>query len=49
MVPVLRRLGHPYTDEEIDAAPGQLEGLTQLDALITYLQVLGTGLAEEYR
>ena len=37
----LRKLGHPYTDEEIDAAPGQLEGLTDLDALVVYLQVLG--------
>lgn len=39
---VLRRLGHPYTDEEIDAAPSALEGLTELDALIAYLQILGT-------
>ena len=45
----LRTLGHPYTDDEIAAAPEQLEGLTQLDVLITYLQVLGTSLAEEYR
>ncbi len=37
----LRRLGHPYTDAEIDAAPGQLEGLQEIDALIAYLQVLG--------
>jgi cytochrome c oxidase cbb3-type subunit 2 len=39
---VLRKLGHPYTDEEIAAAPGQLEGLAEIDALIAYLQVLGT-------
>lgn len=38
----LRRLGHPYSDEDIDTAPAQLEGLTELDALIAYLQVLGT-------
>jgi cytochrome c oxidase cbb3-type subunit 2 len=38
----LRRLGHPYTDEEIAAAPGELEGLTDLDALVAYLQILGT-------
>lgn len=43
----LRKLGHPYSDEAIAAAPEQLEGLSQLDVLITYLQVLGTGLAEE--
>lgn len=38
----LRRLGHPYTDAEIEAAPGALEGVTDLEALIAYLQVLGT-------
>lgn len=38
----LRRLGHPYSDEDIDTAPAKLEGLTELDALIAYLQVLGT-------
>jgi cytochrome c oxidase cbb3-type subunit II len=40
---VLRRLGHPYTDEDIAAAPGRLEGLREIDALIAYLQMLGTG------
>lgn len=39
---VLRQLGHPYTDEEIEAAPARLEGLREMDALIVYLQVLGT-------
>ncbi len=38
----LRRLGHPYTDAEIDAAPAALEGLTEVDALVAYLQGLGT-------
>jgi len=38
---VLRKLGHPYTDEEIEAAPTVLEGLMEVDALIAYLQVLG--------
>ena len=37
----LRALGHPYTDEEIAAAPAALEGKTELDALIAYLQALG--------
>jgi cytochrome c oxidase cbb3-type subunit 2 len=37
----LRKLGHPYTDGEMEAAPGQLEGLMEIDALIAYLQVLG--------
>ena len=38
----LRVLGHPYTDEEIAAAPAALEGKTELDAMIAYLQGLGT-------
>ena len=37
----LRKLGSPYTDAEIEAAPGELEGKTELDALIAYLQGLG--------
>lgn len=39
---VLRTLGAPYTDDEIAAAPAALEGKTEMDALISYLQVLGT-------
>jgi len=39
---VLRKLGHPYTDAEIEAAPGELQGMAEIDALIAYLQVLGT-------
>jgi cytochrome c oxidase cbb3-type subunit II len=38
----LRKLGHPYTDEEIEAAPAQLEGLREMDVLIVYLQMLGS-------
>ncbi len=38
----LRLLGHPYTDEEIAAAPAALEGKTEMDAMIAYLQGLGT-------
>lgn len=34
-------LGHPYTDAEIEAAPATLEGKTELDAVVTYLQSLG--------
>lgn len=37
----LRRLGHPYTDAEIAAAPAALEGKSDMDALIAYLQSLG--------
>ncbi len=39
---VLRRLGAPYSDEEIAQAPAALAGKTELDALIVYLQNLGT-------
>lgn len=41
---VLRSLGHPYTDEEIEAAPAALEGKTEMDAIIAYLQSLGTAI-----
>jgi cytochrome c oxidase cbb3-type subunit 2 len=40
----LRTLGSPYTDEQIAAAPADLEGKTELDALISYLQGLGTAI-----
>jgi cytochrome c oxidase cbb3-type subunit 2 len=39
---VLRGLGHPYTDEEIAKAPEMLKGKTEMDAIIAYLQSLGT-------
>ncbi len=38
----LRTLGAPYTDEEITKAPEEVKGKTELDAVIAYLQVLGT-------
>lgn len=39
---VLRMLGTPYTDDELAQAPSMLAGKNELDALIAYLQVLGT-------
>lgn len=39
---VLRSLGSPYSDEEIELAPKMLEGKTEMDAIIAYLQILGT-------
>ncbi len=39
---VLRTLGLPYTDDQILAAQKDVEGKTELDALIAYLQGLGT-------
>ena len=41
---VLRTLGHPYTDEEIANAPKELEGKTEMDAMVAYLQGLGTAI-----
>ena len=41
---VLRMEGVPYTDADIAGAPAAVEGKTELDALIAYLQGLGTNL-----
>ena len=38
---VLRWLGHPYSDADIKTATEALDGKTELDALIAYLQMLG--------
>lgn len=38
----LRAVGVPYTDEQIGAATRETSGKTEMDALIAYLQVLGT-------
>ncbi|THF65839.1 cytochrome-c oxidase, cbb3-type subunit II [Pseudothauera nasutitermitis] len=35
---------HKYSEEEIAAAPAAVEGLTELDAVVAYLQGLGTAL-----
>ena len=40
----LRLVGVPYTDAEIKAASADVTGKTEEDALIAYLQVLGTAL-----
>jgi len=37
----LRTLGHPYSDEAVESAPVALEGKTELDAVVAYLQSLG--------
>ena len=39
---VLRKLGAPYTDEQIADAPAEIESKTEMDAVIAYLQGLGT-------
>jgi cytochrome c oxidase cbb3-type subunit 2 len=38
----LRRVGVPYSDEQIAKAAADTAGTTELDALVAYLQVLGT-------
>ncbi|WP_395707255.1 cytochrome-c oxidase, cbb3-type subunit II [Casimicrobium huifangae] len=40
----LKILGHPYSDEEIAKAGETIKGKTEMDALIAYLQGLGTQL-----
>jgi cytochrome c oxidase cbb3-type subunit II len=40
----LRTLGHPYSDEDVAGARQALDGKTEQDALIAYLQGLGTAL-----
>ena len=37
----LRTLGTPYTDADIDGAAGAVQGKTELDAIVAYLQSLG--------
>ncbi len=42
----LRKVGVPYTDQEIAEAPKALEGKTELDAVVAYLQGLGLALTQ---
>jgi len=37
----LKRLGDPYSDAEIAAAPAVVDGKTEMDAVVAYLQGLG--------
>lgn len=38
----LRSIGVPYTDEEIELAQESIQGKTEMDAIVAYMQVLGT-------
>jgi cytochrome c oxidase cbb3-type subunit 2 len=40
----MRALGVPYSDEDIAGASAAVAGKTEMDALVAYLQVLGTSL-----
>jgi cytochrome c oxidase cbb3-type subunit 2 len=37
-------VGVPYTDDEIAKAADDVKGKTELEAVVAYLQVLGTAL-----
>jgi len=40
----LRRVGVPYTDEQIAVAAEEVKGKTEMDALVAYLQGMGTAI-----
>jgi cytochrome c oxidase cbb3-type subunit 2 len=46
---VLRQLGHPYSDEDIAGVADALADKTELDALVAYLQNLGTAVSRRYQ
>ena len=43
----LRTLGVPYTEEDIAGAREAVKGKTEMDAMVAYLQVLGTALTNK--
>ena len=43
----LRTLGVPYTEEDIAGARDSVNGKTEMDAMVAYLQVLGTALTNK--
>ncbi|WP_207626604.1 cytochrome-c oxidase, cbb3-type subunit II [Parendozoicomonas haliclonae] len=43
----LKTLGVPYTEEQIASASSDVQGKTEMDALIAYLQGLGTALTQK--
>lgn len=40
----LKMLGHPYSEEQIEGAYDAMEGKTEMDAMVAYLQSLGTSI-----
>ncbi|WP_456085714.1 cytochrome-c oxidase, cbb3-type subunit II [Marinicella gelatinilytica] len=46
---VLRMLGHPYSDEDLAGVADALADKTDLDALVAYLQNLGTAVSRRYQ
>ncbi|TDP40712.1 cytochrome c oxidase cbb3-type subunit 2 [Idiomarina aquatica] len=45
-IQVMKRLGVPYTEEDIAGAKQAVQGKTEMEALIAYLQSLGTALSK---
>ncbi|MCQ4258323.1 cytochrome-c oxidase, cbb3-type subunit II [Stutzerimonas stutzeri] len=43
----LRSVGVPYTEDDISGAKDAVKGKTEMDALVAYLQVLGTALTNK--
>ena len=43
----LRAVGVPYTDEDIAGAAKAVKGISEMDALVAYLQQLGTLLTQK--
>ena len=43
---MLRSMGVPYTDDDIAGAKEAVQGVSEMDALIAYLQHLGTVLSD---
>ncbi|MCP8467920.1 cytochrome-c oxidase, cbb3-type subunit II, partial [Pseudomonas sp. ZM23] len=41
---VMRTMGVPYTEEDIAGASDSVKGKSEMDALVAYLQVLGTSI-----
>jgi cytochrome c oxidase cbb3-type subunit 2 len=38
----MKTLGVPYSDKDIEAVAAKVEGKTEMDAMVAYLQILGT-------
>jgi cytochrome c oxidase cbb3-type subunit 2 len=44
----MQRLNVPYSEQDVKDAPAALEGKSEQDALIAYLQGLGTQIKTRY-
>ena len=38
----MQTLGVPYSDKDIEAVAGKVDGKSEMDAMVAYMQVLGT-------